>query len=130
MRDNVLATNIIYLILVVPTLGWDYILKSPCFLARRVRRRLSPPRVVCFSFAWEFHVFSHISSTIFVHNVMLPFAVPWIPLPSCHSSPHLAPPPFPCPPSYSDSYNLLIQEQQGNHKSIGKRHGETYHQFE
>jgi hypothetical protein len=58
---------------------------SPCFLVRRVRRRLSPPRVVFSSDAWDFSVFFDVSSDRFVHFAVLPFAVPWIPLPSCHS---------------------------------------------
>jgi hypothetical protein len=55
-------------------------LPAPCILARRVRRRMSPPRVVFFSVGWEFLVFSYVPYAGF-H----PFAVPWIPLPSCHS---------------------------------------------
>jgi hypothetical protein len=49
------------------------------FLARRVRRRLSPLCVVFLNVAWEFLVFSYVSSAGFVHNEVLPFPVP------CHS---------------------------------------------
>jgi hypothetical protein len=59
--------------------------KRLCASSRRVRRRLSPPRDVFFSVAWEFLVFSYVSSTRVLRNVVLLFVVLRILLPSCHS---------------------------------------------
>jgi hypothetical protein len=70
---------------------------SQCFLARHVRRRLSPPRVVFSALRGSFLCSLVFHLARFVHNEVLPFAVPWILLlPSCHS---WFPPCFSCPRS-------------------------------
>jgi hypothetical protein len=61
---------------------------SPCFLERRVRRRLWPPRVAFSTLPRDF--LSLIAW--FLHNVVLSFAVLWIPRSSCHSRPFISPP--------------------------------------
>jgi hypothetical protein len=73
---------------------------SPCFFARRVRRRLLVLSNCCvFQRRVGVYFFSCISSARFVHIVVIPFPLPWIPLPSCHSSSlgNLVPPLSPCP---------------------------------
>jgi hypothetical protein len=54
--------------------------KRPCAPSRVGRDESPLVASTCYVFnvAWEFHVFSCVLSARFVHNVMLPFAVPWI----------------------------------------------------
>jgi hypothetical protein len=68
---------------------------SVSVLPRVVREAPLVASTCCvFSVAWEFHVLSYVSCALFVHNVVLPFAVPWIPLLSCHFCSLGSPPVF------------------------------------